>query len=259
MKRSTLASLATLVALLRRSAQCVLAAFVSFLLCPNIAASDAGIPVSRPVLLFWLLVFAFGATAISALLSLPLILSSDVAVGDGLKQVLDSSARSVVVALIILGPLVEEVIFRGWLTGTYRALCGTAAFVAIVYGVAVLLDGPGDEPFRLAAQVVVAIVAFVVFLVIERTGPAARPAFYRTIFPYAFWLQGLLFGGLHFANIGGSLVILPLLMTLPLIVCGWLFAYARVVAGIGSAWLLHALYNIPPAIGAILISSLASP
>jgi len=48
----------------------------------------------------------------------------------------------------------------------------------------------------------------------------------------------------------------PLLMTAPLVICGWLFGYVRMVAGFGSAWLLHALYNLPSAVGAVLLSRL---
>ncbi len=157
------------------------------------------------------------------------------------------------VALIVLGPLVEEMIFRGWLTGTGRALCGTAVFLVMFYGVAYLMKGSLSEELGLSVQLLVSALAFLVFLLIERGETSAPPHFYRIVFPFLFWIQGIVFGSLHFGNIQGSSSILPFLMTAPLIIVGWIFAYARIVTGIGGAWLLHALYNLPLAVGAILV------
>jgi len=252
-----MAILAAIITKVGRSGQYVLATFLGFLRRPCVRASEAAVPVPKPILLLWLLAFAFGVTAMFGLLALPLIVVSEVAVGENLKQVLDRSALSVLVALIVLGPLVEEIIFRGWLTGTYQAMGGAALFLGIFYGAATVLEGTGSETVRLVAQLGVSSLAFLVFVVIERSGTPTRPGGYEALFPYLFWLQGLTFGALHFANLAGSSIALPFLMAAPLVICGWLFAYARVVAGFGSAWLLHALYNIPPAAGAILLPLLS--
>lgn len=249
----------TLISGIRRSGQAALGDFWTFLKCPTLEEREAARPILKPLLMVWLLIFAFATTAMFALLALPLLLVSQVAAGDNLEQVLEASPFSILVALVLLGPLVEEMIFRGWLTGTVRAFLGTAVFLGVFYGGAFVLGRLGDEPIPGAMQIGVSALAFLLFLLILRYGPAFRPASYRHLFPYAFWLQGLVFGGLHFANLSGSSIVLPLLMTIPLVMCGWIFAYARVVAGFGGAWLLHALYNIPSAIGAILIPVLAPP
>ena len=236
-----------------RSGQEVLAAFLSFLRRPCVRAAEAAVP-RRSVLLFWLLVTAFGVTAIFALLALPLIANSDVKIAENLEQLSGRSAVAIVLALVIVGPLVEEMIFRGWLTGTYQAMGGAALFLVIFYDAASVLEGAGSGTVRLMTQLGAAGLAFLVFARIERSGTATRPRAYEALFPYLFWLQGLAFGALHFSNVGGSSVALPFLVAAPLVICGWLFAYARVLSGFGGAWLLHAIYNIPAAAGTILIA-----
>jgi len=42
-------------------------------------------------------------------------------------------------------------------------------------------------------------------------------------------------------------------MTLPLVVCGWLWGYARVVLGLPAALVLHMAYNVPSAVGIAVV------
>lgn len=248
-----MATLVSQITEISKSGRSVLADFLSFLARPNIAASRAPTITSRLVLVIWLLAISFAVTAFFAILAIPVVMFSEVAVGDKLAGVLDRPALSMLVALVFLGPLLEEMMFRGWLTGTYRSVVATATFLGVLYGGAHLLEILSNKPPEEGALVVIAVLAFLLFLAIERTRNPARPDFYGKVFPYIFWLQGIVFGSLHFANAEGSSFILPLLVTMPLIICGWLFAYARIVAGFGSVWLLHGLYNVPPALAAILI------
>ncbi len=243
---------------LGRTGRHVLTRFLGFLRNPSLTAADVAPSVTRPVLLAWLLILAFAVTAACAMLALPLVLTSEVTVGENLDHVLGQSSFSIIVALVILGPLVEEMIFRGWLTGTCQAMAGAALFLAFFYGSTAAIAGIEDAAVRAAAQIMVAAIALIAFLAIERLGKPRQPASYRRFFPLLFWAQGLVFGGLHFWNMGGSTPLLPVLMTIPLIFCGWLFAYARIVAGFTSAWLLHAAYNLPPAAAAIVLPLLAT-
>ncbi len=236
----------------------VLAALISFLRRPCVRAGGAALPVSKPLLIFWLLCFAFGATAIFGLLALPLIVSSGATVGENLKQVLDRSAFSVFVAMVVLGPLVEEMIFRGWLVGTYQAIGGTALFLGIFYGTPWVWEATGSGKLGLGPQLAISALSLLVFVFVQRSGPPTRPRVFEALFPYLFWLQGLTFGVLHLPNLGGSSLALPFLMAASLVICGWIFAYARVVAGFRSAYLLHAVYNIPATAGAILLPLLLS-
>lgn len=217
--------------------------FAAFVARPSLGEPYRTGATARIVLASWLLVFSFAATALIALLALPLILLSGAAPGEGLRALGERSAFSVFVVVVILGPLIEEMLFRGWLTGTLRALGGATTFLAIVFGGAWLLRNFGF-PTGLAAQAGFAAIGYLAFLAIERSGRGDHQWF-NPVFPSTFWLQGVLFGALHFANIASDSVLLPLLMTFPLMICGWLWGYARVVLGFEAAWALHMAYNIP--------------
>ncbi len=210
--------------------------------------------ISRPIQLMWLLAMTFFATALFAAVALPFILSSQSSPSGGLEQVIDQPLLPLIVALVILGPLVEEVIFRGWLTGTPQALLATVLFLALFYGGLGLVASEMNVS-QLIVQLAIAGLALGAFMCIERWQLRAAPQFYESIFPALFWLQGIIFGVLHFGNLKGGSFLLPMLMAGPLVVCGWLFGYARIRLGIGSAWLLHAMYNLPSAIGIAVMRS----
>jgi hypothetical protein len=247
-----MSALASLLATLCRSGRSALAAFMSFLVRPDVEPSNGPHSISKRVLFWWLLIFSFAATAIFALLALPILLASEVEPGENLRRVFDQSVVTVIVVVVLLGPLVEEMMFRGWLAGTYQAIFGVLVFLALFYGGGRLLQNPG-----FAEQAGIAAVALMLFVLIQRIGKPARPTWYKALFPYLFWTQGIVFGGLHFANVAGSSYVLPILMTAPFVICGWLFGYARTVLGFGGAWLLHSAYNLPAVLGTALIFKFA--
>ena len=119
---------------LLQSSTTVFHEFLHFLKQPSLGKSVPESPISRPIQLMWLLVLAFLATALFAAAALPFIFSGQLSPSGGLEQVVDSPLLPLTVALVILGPLVEEVIFRGWLTGTPQALLATALFLVLFYG-----------------------------------------------------------------------------------------------------------------------------
>jgi len=229
---------------------------VAFLRHPRLDQNiDTG-TLSRNALSFWLLVFSFAVTAIFALLALPLIVSSSVSPADNLRHVFGQSALSVIVMVVILGPLIEEMMFRGWLTGTIQALAGSAVFLAIVFGGSWLVRYLLPDAPVLGGQAGVAALGLLAFFAIQRKEVEVHPAWYKRAFPIAFWSQGIAFGGLHFANLATNSLILSLFAVLPLVICGWLWGYARIVLGFGTAWMLHMAYNVPAALATMAVIAL---
>ena len=98
---------------------------------------------------------------------------------------------------------------------------------------------------------------FIVFSMIAGIGKGRPHHRYVSTFPILFWLQGIAFGAMHFANFTSTSIALPLLMTMPLILCGWIWGYARMRSGFGAAWILHAAYNVPVATLMIVASIMA--
>lgn len=240
----------------RKSCTFALSSFVAFVRRPRLDQNlDTGV-ISRNVLSSWLLVFSFAATAISALLALPLIVFSGASPGDNLNVVFGQSAIIVIVTVVIFGPLVEEMMFRGWLTGTIHALAGSAIFLAIVFGGSWLVRHLIPDAPVLGTQAGAAAFGLLASFAIQRKESEVRPAWYKRAFPIAFWSQGIVFGGLHFANLATDSPILSLLAVLPLVVCGWLWGYARIVLGFGTAWILHVAYNVPAALATMAVIAL---
>lgn len=144
---------------------------------------------------------------------------------------------------VILGaPLVEEVIFRGWLSGRKRHLAAIAVPILGAFGVGVL-SGTGVAGNGVW---VIAIAVFCVGLTILLfwTGRDRQPVrWFSRAFPLLFWLSTIAFACIHLANFdaGARWVLLPLV--LPQFLLGVLLGYLRVHYGLWASIALHALHN----------------
>ncbi|MCK0127157.1 CPBP family intramembrane glutamic endopeptidase [Erythrobacter sp. F6033] len=215
-------------------------AFLSFLKRPHLpdqtARSGNGLHATLRMLsldLIFLLLF------ISTLLVL-------VAIGIELPENLNSSLEmnvGTVILVVIAAPLIEELIFRSWLSGRPRYLIVIpimliAGTVAGVMGVT--RTGEAAE-IGVGLAVVGGVLASTIAMIVlwKRTSPG----WFKTIFPVAFWISSVAFALVHFANYteGSFLVLLPLV--LPQFVLGSIAAYLRVHYGFWTAIALHAIHN----------------
>ena len=232
--------------------------FLLFLWKPKLSISrDDHLPLSPLVIGASLLALSVAATAIFAVLALPLFLMAEAAPGGQLQQVFSRSVVSVVLAVIVLGPLIEEVMFRGWLSGTWRSMCGSALFVGLVFGVLPRMDGL----FPVSATIIqlgLAVIGLIGFRLLSPIDSGKRLPYFHRAFPYLYWAQGLVFGVLHFQNVSTNSPIIAVLSTLPLVICAWIWGYARICLGLGSAVLLHAAYNVPAVAGMLALAMLQS-
>lgn len=151
-----------------------------------------------------------------------------------------------IVALVVIGaPLLEEIAFRGWLSGRpghvfgllalVTALGSLVAMVALnqATGVGVLLPAVALPVFFLGLAAVI--------LWRWRRRPAM--GWFTRAFPLFFWLSTAGFACVHLLNYdeGSLYVLLPLV--LPQFVTGSILGYLRVNYGLWAAMLLHALHN----------------
>lgn len=174
------------------------------------------------------------------------VLLALVAFGIELPENLNSTLEldAATILLIVIGaPVIEEVVFRGWLSGRPRYLIIFP--ILLVTGVIAAMQGvskTGDAA-QLGVGLTVfgglAVSAIALFVLWKR----AVPGWYQTIFPGAFWLSSAAFALVHFANYteGALLVLLPLV--LPQFVLGSMAAYLRVHYGLWTAIALHAAHN----------------
>jgi len=226
--------------------------FVAFLRRPDVRSHNELLVREKAGIGIGLFVLSIIVTMIFGMLGLPLILSTDLTTGEKLNDVLGSSIWSVVLSVVILGPLVEEIIFRGWLTGTWRSVLASAFSLAAIYGGAALLDPYPVVGDAIKTLVLVggAIAIFVAFLPLDKTRHISG---FDRIFPIIFYAQAVAFGILHFQNFAASSLAVALFATLPLVACGLIWGYARVRLGLASAVILHAAYNLPAAVGSMVM------
>ena len=199
-----------------------------------------------------LLILSIVITIMFGLLALPVILSSNLTTGEQLNTALSGAAWSTILSLVIVGPLVEEIIFRGWLSGVWRAVLASAFGLAMIYGGSAILDPylSADgfiKPLVLVAGAMGILVAF------SPLDNGRRILGFDRFFPIIFYAQAVAFGTLHFQNYAASSLLVALFATLPLVACGLIWGYARVRLGLASGIILHSAYNVPPAIGSIVV------
>jgi membrane protease YdiL (CAAX protease family) len=144
---------------------------------------------------------------------------------------------------LLFAPLVEEALFRGWLTGRVAALrFAVYGMVALALSLAALV-----LPDAYAATVGLAGLAVALAGLIHwdrtRHHDTAVPAWFTRHFHWFVWGSTLLFGLIHLGNFEPLTHPLGVLVVLPQTVGGLLLAYTRIRLGLGAAMAHHAAFN----------------
>lgn len=133
---------------------------------------------------------------------------------------------------VFVAPVLEEPLFRGWLSGRPRTLwllgcVASLAFIATLQSV---------EPLTKALLLLALLLAMPSGWFLLRKRPVARWFIYS--FPLLFWLGSAIFGLVHLLNYPqpGPLA-LPVIM--PQIWAGLVLGYIRVRIGLAAAMLIH--------------------
>ncbi len=181
--------------------------------------------------------------ALDMLAMLTLIMAASTAVAAGLTLPQTALAGMeftplIVLAVIVVAPVFEELIFRGWLSGRPSHVIG------------LLLVGTGGwTAFSLqqSAPVVGAIIGIAALvggmaaLILLRHHPAF--GWFARFFPAFFWLATLTFALVHIANFDEGSLAMLLPLVLPQFILGSLLGYVRVRIGLWAAIALHAAHN----------------
>ncbi len=138
---------------------------------------------------------------------------------------------------VAFAPVLEEVIFRGWLTGKPRALwllgAGVVSLVPLLFA--------AQHPLETSAMLLAAwLIMLVGWFKLRRRSEA--PRWFVRHFALVFYGAVLAFGLLHVSNYEHpGLATLP--MILPQLWCGLALGFVRMRIGLPAAILLHALSN----------------
>ena len=148
-----------------------------------------------------------------------------------------------VIEFLVLAPVLEELAFRGWLTGRIAALrfalYGFAAM--LMFGASLVV--PGD--YALPAAWCGAGIAFagLIHWGLTHRRDTAVPAWFTRHFAGFVWGSTAVFGLIHLGNYTPIQHPLGLLIVLPHTIGGLLLAYVRTRLGLGAAMAHHAAYN----------------
>lgn len=215
--------------------------YVAFLrrpVLPDRSSGWSGGSLRATLRMFELDVLAMGALGIVALIA---VAAGFVPPGNALSE-LAWNAQTVAL-IVIAAPLLEELFFRGWLSGRPGAVASVLALFAGLM-VAGSLIGSEADPSHQAFAGLLAIVALIAGLVLAvMLGRRPTMRWFQRLFPLFFWLSTVSFALVHLLNYaeGALAVLLPLV--LPQFISGSIFGYARVRYGLWSSILLHVLHN----------------
>ena len=162
-----------------------------------------------------------------------------------------------IAAIVVGAPVIEEIVFRSWLSGRPGHLVAAALSVpAVALLPAAFLADSGASTAQLSALGAgLLLLALIALYYWRRSEPLA---WFARAFPVIFWLVAAGFAAAHLTNYseGAFWVLAPLV--LPQFVIGTLAGYARVQLGLWAAMLLHAMHN-GTAVGLILLLGEALP
>lgn len=223
---------------------------MAFFKSPKLPDSAAAGFSGRKTLALFIVLAA--ATIATSIVLLPFVWLLGAGQSSQLSGALSADPLRLVLTVMILGPIVEEILFRSWLSGRWRDIVGAGVFGVILYGAAWLLPPEFISDGIWQGHLVLAI-AFAAFgAVLTLMGSDARSLHFKRAFPLIFWLSVVIFGALHLTNYAGSGGWALLVFTMPQILAGAFFGFARVTIGLPSAMALHIAYNAVPVTAALL-------
>ena len=148
-----------------------------------------------------------------------------------------------IVSALIIAPLLEEAVFRGWLSGRIAALrFGAYGLGAMALVTLEIYVEPQTAMILNIAALALGITGFIQWRA-RRHYDTEVPEWFTRHFHWFVWGSALAFGMIHLGNYENFTSPLGLMIILPQTVGGLFLAYTRTRFGLRAAMLHHALYN----------------
>lgn len=185
-----------------------------------------------------LLLLAFHLVVLLGVLS-PLLGLWQSAMGLPAPEAFGAVPKAWLVPLVVLiAPVGEEIVFRGWLTGRVRALW-LLAWALVAGALLAMVNYHVAELPAALGVVAIGLIAPTGWWFLRRRGVLG---WFEAAFPYLVWLSILIFGLSHLTNYPQlSWALLP--MILPQLWAGLVLTYARMRIGLMASVLIHAAAN----------------
>lgn len=153
------------------------------------------------------------------------------------------SPMLLVPVVVLVAPLGEEAIFRGWLGGRPRGLALLGALVVLAGALWTMRDGAA-HPLSLLVALLALLGGAGGWWALRRR---AVPGWFVTAFPGLFAVQAAVFALFHLTNYprpGGWAALALVPMVLPQLWAGLVFGFIRVRVGLPAAIAAHGLGNL---------------
>ncbi|MEO0441023.1 MAG: CPBP family glutamic-type intramembrane protease [Pseudomonadota bacterium] len=217
--------------------------FVRFVRAPVLRSADWPAP-GNPGDLIWLFVVNCLIVVCLAAILFPAMLLFNVEMSGDMSNLFDRPVWQILAIVVVVGPIMEELIFRLWLTGLPRLVVPLGGLIAAVAG-AQLLQQPDLTDTKSASILIIgALLAVALLIATIRVWKRPAPGWYVRIFPLVFWSQALLFGFVHVFNYAGENPAALLPFVLPQLVGGLVWGYARIRHGWWANIIMHMAYNL---------------
>jgi membrane protease YdiL (CAAX protease family) len=151
--------------------------------------------------------------------------------------------------VVVLGPLIEEVAFRLWISQDKASIIGGLYLFAYYLGIflsGLLIRAFGENEASVIAGFGVFVALFLLVSLLIRIKEEALKNFVNNHLRAIVVTTILTFAIIHFLNFDLGLVYLPLvlILTLPQLTAGFVFTYVRLRLGFVAAFLSHAMQNL---------------
>ena len=192
----------------------------------------------------WL--FALNCLIVAAIAAVlfPAMIFFEIEMSSSMSQLFDRPIWQILAIVVIVGPIMEELIFRSWLNGNPRLLVLFGGIIAWIAGSNLLAQSGYSRADPVPLVILIGIIAGAIVVGLVRYWNHAAPGWFARIFPIIFWIQALLFGSVHVFNYAGDNPAALLPFVLPQTVGGLIWGYARIRYGWWSNIALHMAYNM---------------
>jgi membrane protease YdiL (CAAX protease family) len=155
----------------------------------------------------------------------------------------ESTLAEDLIGFLLVAPIMEELAFRGWLTGRLSALRFGAYGMAAMGLLTASVYASAEYIMPLTLAGIVLAFAGLIHWLRTRDTDTAVPGWFTRHFHWFVWGSSLAFGLIHLGNYEPLTHPLGLLAVLPQTIGGLLLAYTRTRLGLGAAMAHHAAYN----------------
>lgn len=224
----------------------------AFLRAPKLEGNEWN-RAGKPTDLIWLFAINCMIVATIAVVLLPIMMAFNISMSSSMSDLFKRPVWQLLLIVVVAGPILEEAVFRSWLSGSPRLLIpflGLVLWMALTYSYEQL---GWAGPASMGTAVLLALIAGAVLIGVIGLWKRPVPNWYVRIFPLVFWIQALLFGSMHVFNYAGDNPAALLPFVLPQIVGGLIWGYARIRYGWWANIAMHMAYNLIATSGLVYV------